>query len=154
MNMKVFQRYDWAFSQGIPTNPRFVLLALCRFSDPHGKSWPSVETLQQKTGLSRRSILYCIKQLKALQILSTVHRHNQTTIYYLHFEVHHMHLRRCTTCTQNSTTNRRTMAKRPEKPGTGPPYVNCIDCSAPFHWTFEQDRCRHCQKIHNVVVMP
>ena len=54
----------WAFKSRIPTNERVVLLELANFSDEVAwQCYPSMETVAQNTGLSRRSVLRAISAL-------------------------------------------------------------------------------------------
>ena len=83
--MKLHQRIDKAFDLDIPPNPKLVLLALCRHADSTGKSWPSIQTIQQKTGLSKATIFRSLATLKKNGYLAVINRRNRSNLYFLYF---------------------------------------------------------------------
>lgn len=58
-----FQAMTWAVKAKLPTNEKFLLVMMANYADANGRCWPSVQTLTDDTGMSRRSVQRAIKEL-------------------------------------------------------------------------------------------
>lgn len=69
----------WAFEQtDLPHAEHFVLLALANcLNSKTLLCCPSLHTLGKVTGLSRRKIAYCLRQLESLGYIETSTRHEK-----------------------------------------------------------------------------
>lgn len=65
MSIKLMS-HAWDHFQGTATE-KLVLLALCDFANDEGDAWPSVATLERKTGASERSVRYTLRHLESLR---------------------------------------------------------------------------------------
>ena len=72
----------WAISVG--STDKFVLLALADAADENGRCWPSIATLGEKTGLSRRAVEGAIKRLQISGYIQVIHRHRHSNVFTLH----------------------------------------------------------------------
>lgn len=73
------------------SSERFVLLALANYADVNGKCWPAYATLAHNTGLSRPTVMRCVKSLTKQGYLKTVGRRRVTgeqasNYYWISFE--------------------------------------------------------------------
>lgn len=61
----------WAFKKVHLDDPtaKFVLIAICNYSDDENKAWPSLATIGSLTGLSRRTIQNSMKRLEDLGLI-------------------------------------------------------------------------------------
>ena len=56
---------NWAFEQAIkPATHKFVLVALSNFADSEGSVWPCILTLENMTGLNRKTIFEAMASLE------------------------------------------------------------------------------------------
>jgi DNA-binding transcriptional ArsR family regulator len=69
----------WAFKKAKTDDPitKFVLIALCNYSDDRNEAWPSVKTLCGITGLSRRTVQEHLRKLEELGFVSRLARSRQ-----------------------------------------------------------------------------
>ena len=58
----------------VPPTERFVLYAIANYADEHGRCWPGLNAIMVYTGLSRRTIIRAISDLKNRGLLSTQER--------------------------------------------------------------------------------
>jgi hypothetical protein len=58
----------------VPPTERFVLYAIANYADEYGKCWPGLNAIMVYTGLSRRTIIRAIADLKDRGLLSTEER--------------------------------------------------------------------------------
>jgi len=65
-----FPALRWAFALTLRPPEKAVLLALAWFANPAECAWPSLSTLVQSTGLSRRTVLYALKRLRELGLIT------------------------------------------------------------------------------------
>ncbi|WP_375783028.1 helix-turn-helix domain-containing protein [Bradyrhizobium sp. Pha-3] len=82
MNMHVgsftnIKAVDWAFRQVRLADPttKFVLVALCKHANDEGKAWPSVSTICDITGLSRRTVQIHLRKLETLGLVFRTERY-------------------------------------------------------------------------------
>lgn len=76
----------WAWEQDVNMAEQLTLLALADFADEKGVCWPSKELLMQRSKLSRRGLMSCLKRLADAGLISVQqwHRENgsSTSNYY------------------------------------------------------------------------
>lgn len=61
----------WAFQQeGLPTCPKFVLVALANRANEDGYCWPGLEDLERRTGLTDRAIQKALKLMVERHLLT------------------------------------------------------------------------------------
>jgi Helix-turn-helix domain len=67
---------DWAWRQQVGNNSaKLVLLALADYTnDNSGQCWPSLRTIEKKTGLSHDTVVRGIRLLKSKGLLTVIHR--------------------------------------------------------------------------------
>lgn len=78
----------WAWSQKIPATQKYVLVNLAHRANSVAATWPSIATIAEDTGLSRRTVQYALTGLvKAGLITIEKRRHpelgNASNIYVL-----------------------------------------------------------------------
>jgi len=75
---------EWAFEQCLP-NPscKLVLLALADHADKHGLCWPSIARIEQRTSLSRSSVIRALAQLEKLRLIVRTRRGPTSNSYLL-----------------------------------------------------------------------
>lgn len=82
----------WAFKQDQLTGAeRFVLIALANHANKALVCWPSLQTIGKFTGLSRRKVAYCLRQLESYGLIKTALRHEknqQRSSFYTLVGVH------------------------------------------------------------------
>lgn len=72
----------WAWSQEISPMPKLVLLALADMAGAGSdQAWPSIEYLQEKTGMGRNTVMRAIQTLSNLKLVEVEKRSNRTNIY-------------------------------------------------------------------------
>lgn len=64
------QAVAWALKQNGGYGPKFVLVALANYADDQGVCWPSLKSLANDTGVSRRSIIRHLNNLCDRGLLS------------------------------------------------------------------------------------
>lgn len=65
----------------LPSNQKFVLLALADSANDNGVCWPSISTIATKCGMSERSVQAHISALEKMGILTRDERSGRSTIY-------------------------------------------------------------------------
>jgi DNA-binding transcriptional ArsR family regulator len=82
----------WAFKKAKTDDPitKFVLIAICNYTDDRNMAWPSIKTLCGITGLARRTVQGHLRKLEELGILSRLVRRRQdggqtSSCYTVHF---------------------------------------------------------------------
>lgn len=74
----------------LPAFDKLVLLALADNANDEGECYPSIATLLQKCGMSRRALIYSLQRLEQAHHVSTRKTIGLKTVYHVH---------PCTTCT-------------------------------------------------------
>ena len=147
--MKLHERMKAIRSiRDLKSGSKAVLYTLATYVNADNRAWPSIETIALGAGLSRRAVTTALSNLRKLGYLTFKRRANHSHVITLIFYPPDKQK----TSSRQAKSARVTVQEHgntAEPPGKGPPRVNCIDCDEPFHWSFEQDRCRHCQKIHS-----
>lgn len=74
----------WAFEQRL-ANPtaKLVLLALADHADGNGLCWPSISRLEQRTSLSRSSVIRALAELEQLRLIERTRRGPTSNSYLL-----------------------------------------------------------------------
>lgn len=61
---------NWAFQQkDLPSTCKFVLVAMADYSSEDRNCWPSIEAIESKTNLNRKTIIRCLKHLESVNLL-------------------------------------------------------------------------------------
>ncbi|SRR6266498_166302 len=83
---------DWAWKQEVSNHSaKLVLLALADYTnDNSGQCWPSLRTIEKKTGLSHDTVVRGIRFLKSKCLLTVIHRcagsSKLSNLYELHYK--------------------------------------------------------------------
>lgn len=77
------------YTTSLAPNERLVALALADFADDHGRCWPSLTTIGQKIGYSRRNTRRIVKTLRDLGYVDILIKAGprRTPLYQLHPEI-------------------------------------------------------------------
>lgn len=75
----------------LPPLDKLTLLALADNANDEGECYPSIATVLDKTGMSRRALIYCFQRLETAQHLTRKRVEGKKTVYIVH---------PCTTCTR------------------------------------------------------
>lgn len=62
---------EWAWSQNVSPSEKILLLALADHADSEGVCWPSLDRMQEMTGLNRSTVT---RNLKALESMGIIYR--------------------------------------------------------------------------------
>jgi DNA-binding transcriptional MocR family regulator len=75
---------EWAFNQPTP-NPsaKLVLLALADHADEHGHCWPGIGRIEQRTGLSRSTVIRALAELETGRLIERTRRGSTSNSYNL-----------------------------------------------------------------------
>jgi DNA-binding transcriptional MocR family regulator len=75
---------EWAFTQRLD-NPtaKLVLLALADHADSNGLCWPSISRIEQRTGLSRSSVIRALADLEERRLIARTRRGPTSNSYTL-----------------------------------------------------------------------
>ena len=75
---------EWAFNQSTP-NPsaKLVLLALADHADEHGHCWPGIARIEQRTGLSRSTVIRALAELETGRLIERTRRGTTSNSYTL-----------------------------------------------------------------------
>ncbi|WP_264842534.1 helix-turn-helix domain-containing protein [Caldinitratiruptor microaerophilus] len=83
--MQAFESLRWVFQNStLTTTEKVVLTCLILHADETGRCWPGSDTLATETGLSRRAVQYCLKQLEAKGLIAREAMPPKRTIYTVH----------------------------------------------------------------------
>lgn len=97
--MQAFESLRWVFQNStLTTTEKVVLTCLILHADETGRCWPGSDTLAAETGLSRRAVQYCLKQLEAKGLIAREAMPPKRTIYTVHL-LHGEPGAPCTGCT-------------------------------------------------------
>ena len=72
-----------AWESELPTGPKMVLLALCDNANDQGTCYPSVEMLERKCSMSRRSVFSHLQDLEHIGAVTRIQRPGRSTYYQL-----------------------------------------------------------------------
>jgi biotin operon repressor len=66
-----FEAFKWAKSwDGLSSTRKFVLLMLAdHYNEDVHRAWPSMQTLANETGMSRRSVVNCVATLEEMGLI-------------------------------------------------------------------------------------
>lgn len=67
--------------RGLTGSQKLLLQTIATYSDAQGKSFPSIPRLMEDTGLSRRTVFYVLKQLKATPYLQVASKPGCSNVY-------------------------------------------------------------------------
>lgn len=89
---------EWVlFHKEIKPSDKVVWLVLQRFANDDGVCWPGIETIAERSGVSKRQVTYCLDRLRAIGAISIKRRKrwveqngkkiyvNSTNVYTVHF---------------------------------------------------------------------
>lgn len=68
---------SWAFGVDATPTQKLAMLALANFADADGVCWPAYKRLEAMTGLNRRTLMRCYKELSDKGILAVVVRERE-----------------------------------------------------------------------------
>lgn len=74
---------DWAIQQKAPPSCKHVLLVLANRADKNHRCFPSLFSLAEDTGMSRRNVIRCIQNLENLHLIDKQQRGINSTVYTL-----------------------------------------------------------------------
>jgi DNA-binding MarR family transcriptional regulator len=86
--MSIRQIGECFYTPTLAPNERLVAIALADFADDHGRAWPSLKTIAEKTGYSRRQTQRIVHQLQEKGYVEIIieANWNRTPLYQLHPE--------------------------------------------------------------------
>lgn len=86
--MSIRQIGECFYTPTLQPNERLVAIALADFADDHGRAWPSLATIAEKTGYSRRQTQRIVHQLRDLGYVEILidATWSKTPLYQLHPE--------------------------------------------------------------------
>ena len=73
-----------AWDACLPVSQKIILISLADQANDHGYCWPSVATLERRTGLSTRAIYKNLADLEQAGHITRKHRSGHSTIYVVH----------------------------------------------------------------------
>lgn len=78
---------EWAFAQEVPVpSAKLVLLALADHINRHGKAWPSIARLSERTNLHRATVIRALETLTGLGLIEVDNRNGSVNHYRLTIE--------------------------------------------------------------------
>lgn len=79
---------EWAFAQDVPVpSAKLVLLALADHINKHGKAWPSLTRLSERTNLHRATVIRALEVLTGLGLIEVDSRQGVVNRYRLSIEL-------------------------------------------------------------------
>lgn len=80
---------SWVWKQDLPSMEKLVLLSLADMANDEGECWPSLRSIERRTGLHARAVQYNLRKLELKSLLLRKFRPGHSTLYQLPTEVIH-----------------------------------------------------------------